>query len=61
MFEEGFLNPHSRERNSRAAMTLARKALARGKIHCAFMTVPLRFHDTSQFPAAMSAFWPPPA
>jgi Sulfatase len=25
------------------------------------MTVPLRFHDTSQFPVAMSAFWPPPA
>ena len=24
------------------------------------MTVPLRFHDTSQFPVAMSAFWPPP-
>ena len=30
------------------------------EIHCAFMTVPLRFHDTSQFPVAMSAFWPPP-
>src|ERR1044072_7667641 len=25
------------------------------------MTVPLRFCDTSQFPAAMSAFWPSPA
>jgi phosphoglycerol transferase MdoB-like AlkP superfamily enzyme len=25
------------------------------------MTVPLRFHDTSQFPDATSAFWPPPA
>src|SRR3954449_12044022 len=25
------------------------------------MTVPLRFHDTSQFPVAMSAFWPSPA
>jgi hypothetical protein len=25
------------------------------------MTVPLRFHDTSQFPVAMSASWPPPA
>jgi phosphoglycerol transferase MdoB-like AlkP superfamily enzyme len=31
------------------------------EIHCAFMTVPLRFHDISQVPVAMSAFWPPPA
>src|SRR3954469_22473254 len=34
---------------------------ARHEIHCGFMTVPLRFHDTSQFPVAMSAFWPSPA
>src|ERR1043166_8148973 len=41
-------------------MTLAWKSRHTG-IDCAFMTVPLRFCDTSQFPAATSAFWPPPA
>jgi hypothetical protein len=41
-------------------MTLAWKTRRTG-IHCTFMTVPLRFCDTSQFPAAMSAFWPSPA
>jgi hypothetical protein len=35
--------------------------LARGQIHCLFMTIPLRFYDTMQVPAGRASPGPSPA